>query len=480
MTSVFGRNSMQHHSVSQGLMSDMPAGMHPRVSILGSQFTLLDEGGQHYGAPCILRNTAQGQKMTMLAIIIGSNPKRSRIFYERDYDPVNPGPPDCFSDNGLAPSVDATNPQARTCLECEWSKWGSDISALTGKKIKACTEKRKIAILVVGDTTQRVYEMQVPPASQKYLAKYVALCAGHQPPGESRKADVCDFVTAISFVPGQVGVLDFEPFAWISSVYRDSNGTVMASLDARGQAVDAEDRGESVGQFIDEIWGRDDIPILLGLNDQPWTPPALSAPLPGMTGSSSPVQHAIASQPTTTVPGAPPYAPPPPPAQLPSPVIGSPFAPPAGREPAQPVSSFSSAQTPQASQAPQQQSRRGRKPRSEPAAAGGAAAHSQAPFLGGAAAAVAAATGQSPNITPAPSGGDIPDFLRRPSVPNDEGRSGGRVDVAAGPSLQPAERPSADRATNESGQFGMVNAAPPPTDLAKTLGGVFALPVARQ
>src|SRR5215472_10702176 len=125
--SVFGRQSMQHRQVSTAVTSDLGPGMHPRISIQGGQFALLDAGGLRYGAPVILQNTPQGQRVILRAIIIGSNPKKSRVFFDQPFDPANPGPPDCFSDNGLAPSVNATTPMARTCAECTFAQWGSDV-----------------------------------------------------------------------------------------------------------------------------------------------------------------------------------------------------------------------------------------------------------------------------------------------------------------------------------------------------------------
>lgn len=472
MSSVFGRNSMQHHGVSAGLLSDMGPGMHPRVSILGGNFRLIDEAGQGYGAPVILRNTTQGQKLSMLAIIIGTNPKRSRIFYERAYDPVNPGPPDCFSDNGVAPSVQASNPQARTCAECDWSKWGSDISALTGKKIKACSEKRKIALLVVGDTTNRVYEAQIPPATLKNMAKYAAMVAANSPPGEQRKADVCDMVTAISFVPGQTGVLEFEPFAWISSTYLDDADTLRVAVDAQMNPLPAPDGGESTGEWIDEIWGGDSMPLLLGLNDQPWTPPASATSLGGMRGLTAPLEYGATPSTTAAAPAAQ------------GAVAGqgglapnSPFAPPEGRQPVQATSPFVAPAVnppPAPAGAPQQQvTKRGRKPKTVEPAAGVAGAQAAtgtqvAPFQRGAGAGAAVADG-----------GDIPGFLRRAGVPdNGAATAGGPVNVASGPALQPGSGPGVNSGAAGSPPFGMVDAGPPPTDLAKTLGGVFALPVA--
>ena len=115
--SVFGRQSTHERAVSAALLSDLGPGMHPRVSIRGGQFALVDAAGMRYGAPVLLQNTAQGQKLVMLAIIVGSNPKKSRVFYADKYDPDSPGPPDCYSDNGLAPSSNSSTPQARTCAE---------------------------------------------------------------------------------------------------------------------------------------------------------------------------------------------------------------------------------------------------------------------------------------------------------------------------------------------------------------------------
>jgi len=282
--SVFGRQSMQNRQVSVAVTSDLGPGMHPRISIRGGQFGLLDAGGQRYGAPVILQNTPQGQQVILRVIIIGSNPKKSRIFFDQPYDPDNPGPPDCFSDNGLAPSVNAATPMARTCAECRFSQWGSDTSQVTGKKTKACDEKKKLAVLVVGDTTRMAYELQVPPATLKNMAKYANMLAGQNAPGTNRKADVSDFVTAMFFVPGSTGVLDFTPYAWLTSSYIGQSGAIEVAVDAQLQPLMAPQGGEDVGALIDDIWQTNELDELLGLRDQAWQAPALSSPLPGMTG----------------------------------------------------------------------------------------------------------------------------------------------------------------------------------------------------
>ncbi|HEX8838236.1 MAG TPA: hypothetical protein VF748_14940 [Candidatus Acidoferrum sp.] len=285
MGSIFDRNSTQERpSLGQSMLSELGGALHPRISIRGGSFALLDASGQRYGAPCILQQTPQGQKMVMLSIIVGSNPHKSRVYFDQPYDPDNPGPPDCFSDNGTAPSVNASNPQARTCAECEWGKWGSDTSQLTGKKTKACSEKKKIGILVVGDSTTHVYELQIPPATLKNLAKYVSQVVAISPPGTNRKAEPSDLITAISFVPGQTGILEFAAYAWLSSASFGPNGAIQVCLDAQGQPVVAADQGTEVADVIDEIWRGNELDEILGLKDQPWSPPALTGPLPGMHG----------------------------------------------------------------------------------------------------------------------------------------------------------------------------------------------------
>jgi hypothetical protein len=409
----------ERRGVSADLTSDLGPGMHPRISIKGGQFHLIDAGTK-YAAPIILKQTPQGQRVVMLAIIVGSNPKKSRIFYDQPYDPDNPGPPDCFSDNGVAPSADASSPQSRTCAECHFSKWGSDYSQLTNKKTKACSEKKKVAILVLGDTTRRPYELDVPPASLKNLATYAGLTAGHSPPGLTRKADIADFVTEISFVPGSTGVLSFEAHCWLSSVATGANEALEVTRDPQGRLTNAEDGGDSVGDLIDDIWENNELTALLGLEDRPWTPPAGFVG-PGMQpvaiqGPRNGPAAVTAPAPYTPQPGAI--------AQAPTQAFASPAtAPPAGAEPQ-----------------PARQRGRPRKPVGAPQQAlpEPQKATNVAPFQQ-----AAAATEQA-----------IPGFLHRPRTP---------------PTPAPAG----------NGQFGLTEAAPPPTSMEGALNVALNLPTKR-
>lgn len=440
--SVFNRQSVATRNIAAAFMSDLGAGMHPRVSISGGQFALRDASGERYGAPVILKNTPQGQKLVMLAIIIGSNPKKSRVYYDRPYDSNDPAPPTCFSDNGVAPSMNAAEPQARTCGECVFQRWGSDVSQASGKKTKACSEKKKIAVLVVGDTAGHVYELQIPPTTLKNMATYGAQVSGFSLPGASRKADLCDVVTEISFVPGQTGQLEFAPHCLLDACAVNEDGAILIQYNQMQRPLAAADGGESVGALIDEIWDSDELDEILGVKDQPFTPPAgFLAPgmnptgflgAPPVQATQGPVHRGVEDQrnlPGATAPAATPYSPPP----------GSPSAQPqtlpqAVAAPAQTVPASAQAPAPPTT-------RRVRKPRTEAAAP--PQTQQAAPQL-----AAPAATAGGPGADPM----EVPAFLRRqPTTP----------------------APTTNGATQS---FGAASPAPPPNSMEAALATAFSLP----
>jgi hypothetical protein len=431
--SVFNRQSLATRNVAAAFMQDLGAGMHPRISIQGGSFGLLDAAGTRYGAPCVLRNTPQGQKLVMLAIIIGSNPKKSRVYYPGRFDPDNPEPPVCFSDNGVGPSDNAADPQARTCGECVFSKWGSDTSEMTGKKTKACSEKKKIAILVVGDTAGHAYELQVPPATLKNMAEYGAKVGSFSLPGAGRKADLCDVVTEISFVQGQTGVLEFAPHCLIDACTVDEDGAIRIQYDPQDRPLAAADGGESVGALIDDIWESDELDALLGLKDVPFNAPA-GFLAPGMQplGFIEAPRNAVVTPP----PAAPTAFP-------------APYSPPPGHvAPQQAAPPPMATAQPQAQPAPRTRKKRGEAPVSTPQPQA-ALPHQAAPSV---AAAPETETG-------------IPDFLKRSRA------TGGGAPAAA--------PPTAGATSGAVQSFGNGAAPPPPNSMEAALATAFNLPTNR-
>jgi len=244
--SIFAKN----RGVSRDAVADLGPGMHPRISIQGSRFTLIDAGGAK----------APWNGFQLPVIVIGANPKKSKVYYDGPFDPTNPGPPTCYSDNGVAPSINASRKMARTCGECRLGGWGSAQSSLTGKDTKACQDKKKIAVRVIGDPNRLVYELQVPPASLKIFTQYAMDVEKHTTPDNSRKADISDVVTVIYFKQEAVGILQFHQLGWISN------------LDAADgwHPSGSPDGGLAIAQEIDQIVEGNIIDDLIGLNDKPF------------------------------------------------------------------------------------------------------------------------------------------------------------------------------------------------------------------
>ena len=308
LPSIFSRPGVK--LVSQAAMADLGPGAHPRISIKGGRFSLVDAGGNKYPWP----------NLVLPVIIVGANPKVSKVYYEASFDPDVASPPTCYSDNGIAPSQLAAKKQARTCVECPYFGWGSDVSTITGKGTKMCHDKKKLAVLVVGDTAGHVYELQVSPASLRNLNKYAGLVGSHTTPDGSRKADLSDMVTALSFAPDQVGILKFDASAWIDSIGPDGQMTMAGD----GSPAVSDDGGAAIAKRLDDIWESNVIDELVGLNDVPWTGAALPPPQ-----APAPINVVTLAQPAA------PAAPAPLLAQAPFPV-------PAGAVPAEPRQAFPS------------------------------------------------------------------------------------------------------------------------------------------
>jgi len=189
------------------LALSLPSGGTAYLSIKGSRFTLFDAAGNERQVGSM--DNAIG--MYLDVCIIDSNPKVSKIYYARDYDPNAEAmvPPDCWSDNGQAPSSQAISPQHGDCKTCPHNQWGSATSRLTGKPTKACNDVQKVAIVVPGQG-EMVFLLRIPPASLKNLGKYIQEINSISIPGLGRKLDINDVYTRVYFDKDAVGILKFS------------------------------------------------------------------------------------------------------------------------------------------------------------------------------------------------------------------------------------------------------------------------------
>jgi len=260
--------SRNRRGLAQQASAGLGTGMPPYISIKGNRFTLFDAGGN--SRPVETYDPQMGPYLD--CIIVDANQKVSKIYYSEAYDPENPGPPDCFSDNGLAPSMSAAAPQSQTCEACPHNKWGSAVSALTGSKTKACDDYKKLAIFLP-QLPEMLFQLRVPPASlagrrEGSLKKYMEAFAG-------QNFDLPDVYTRIRFDMTAVGILIFEP---------SPLGFVPADIVTKCDNADQTK--------LDRLVGRDDVPYQ-GALPAPAPAPQITqttppAPAPAPAGFGAP------------------------------------------------------------------------------------------------------------------------------------------------------------------------------------------------
>lgn len=234
----------------------------PRISILGNQFTLIDPSG---------KRTNVGP--TIHLVFIDRNENTSKLFWGEGkfYNPSEIAPPLCFSDNGVAPSAMAQEPQNPTCDTCKHNIIGSAMG-FSGAKIKACQDLKKFAVIAQG--YPGVYLFEIKPGSFKAWNKHVAWLQ-MQKMADGGKPDLSDVITLVQFTG--VGVMSFE-----------------------GVAL-TEDEEELTNQVID-VWERnkqsDITGLMVGRFDQPaqgvlpaaQAPKEIAAPAPTAVNPAPPAQ----------------------------------------------------------------------------------------------------------------------------------------------------------------------------------------------
>lgn len=186
--------------IGAALSANLGSAMPPHVSIEDNRFMLIDAGNNETPVPTF--DPKIGPYLD--ACIVDVNEKMSRIYFGGDFDKKAEGVrPDCFSDNGFAPSISAGNPQSPTCAACPQAVWGSKINQ-NGKKVPACTQKQKIALLIPGFNV--LFLLAVPPGSHGSMREYTEKCKGNN-------INIANLLTRIYFV--SQGVLGFQPVTYI-------------------------------------------------------------------------------------------------------------------------------------------------------------------------------------------------------------------------------------------------------------------------
>jgi hypothetical protein len=133
----------------------------PRISIKGARFRIVEGDTE-----TVLDST------TIDVVIVGANPRLSKTWYAKAWDKdAEPTAPDCFSLDGIGPDPQATSPQNDLCASCPQNAWGSKVTP-TGQQIKACSDKKRLAVVSAEDPSGPVYLLEVTPAALKGLNQY--------------------------------------------------------------------------------------------------------------------------------------------------------------------------------------------------------------------------------------------------------------------------------------------------------------------
>lgn len=132
----------------------------PRISIRAGRYRLVEGGVE----------TPVG--ITLDTIIVGANPRVSKVFYGKQYDAsATDMRPDCFSNDGLKPDPSVAAPVHTSCADCPHNVLGSKILP-SGAKSKMCNDQRHLAVVPAADPT-KVYSLTVPVSGMKALREYI-------------------------------------------------------------------------------------------------------------------------------------------------------------------------------------------------------------------------------------------------------------------------------------------------------------------
>jgi hypothetical protein len=152
--------------VPSALAADLSGGLStgtdfPRISIKASRFRIVADG-----AETVLEDP------TLEVVVVGANPGISKAFYATAWNPdAEAKAPDCYTLEGTRPAADSTQPQNDLCASCPQNAWGSKKTA-QGKDIKACADKKRLAVVAATDPTGPIYLLEVTPAALTGLNKY--------------------------------------------------------------------------------------------------------------------------------------------------------------------------------------------------------------------------------------------------------------------------------------------------------------------
>lgn len=151
------------HSEMYDAILGAPKFPYPKISTKGSRFRLVQGGAEQLI-----------KELEFPVILLRANPRVSKIFYSKPYDPNATDPrPDCFSNDGLTPDASVAMPIAEQCAKCPNNVLGSKITN-SGNKTTACQSQRHLAVLTAANPSDvTAYLLTVPVSGMKAYREYL-------------------------------------------------------------------------------------------------------------------------------------------------------------------------------------------------------------------------------------------------------------------------------------------------------------------
>ena len=131
---------------------------YPRISTRSSRYRLTEGGVETVIGP------------VLDVVIVGANPRVSKVFYAGQYVQGENAAPSCASSDGLKPDDSVESPVAKACAACPHNALGSKITP-SGAKSKMCADQRHMAVVAAADPS-KVYGLTVPVSGMKSLREY--------------------------------------------------------------------------------------------------------------------------------------------------------------------------------------------------------------------------------------------------------------------------------------------------------------------
>jgi len=233
-----------------GLTNDLlvsGGGGYPTVSIKGKVFTL-----KRGDEKTLITDSNDEPARSLEVVILKAGPagdKLSKVYYASGYTEGSDAKPLCYSNDGIAPGVNATEPQSKSCATCPKNVWGSHVSE-DGKKGKACSDSKRLAIAPAGQVNDPML-MRVPAASLKALTAFGQQLAKRGVPYQAVVAKIgFDYSVAhpaLTFKP--VGFVDESTLMEIKEVVEsDLVKRICGEVEDLYVPDDADTAGESFEQ----------------------------------------------------------------------------------------------------------------------------------------------------------------------------------------------------------------------------------------